>query len=309
MVLVYAHDCFLMHDTGDGHPECSDRLRAIYRRLKQDNFAYLQWREPSEILIEKLYFVHTRAYVERVLDMVPDTASVMLDNDTVLGPKSGRAALVAAGAVVDAVDAIMDGKSKRAFCAVRPPGHHAEADHAMGFCIFNNIAIGAMHALNRHGVERVAIIDFDVHHGNGTQHSLQSDPRVFFASMHQSPLYPGTGSMFERGDHNNVLNIPLRPSSRGDDLRTVVTTMLVPSLAAFQPQLVMVSAGFDAHTDDPLANLQFCCDDYGWLTTELITIADNYANGRLVSVLEGGYNLTALADSAAAHVAALSTNI
>ena len=216
---------------------------------------------------------------------------------------------MAAGAVVDAVDAIIQGDAKRAFCAVRPPGHHAETDHAMGFCIFNNIAIGAMHALEHHGLERGAVIDFDVHHGNGTQHSLQSDRRVFFVSTHQSPLYPGTGSMFERGDYNNVLNIPLSLNSNGDDLRTVVNSMIVPSLEAFQPQLVMVSAGFDAHADDPLANLRFSCDDYGWLTTELIKIADNYANGRLVSVLEGGYNLTALADSAAAHVAALSTEL
>lgn len=305
MVLIFAHDDFLDHDTGQGHPERPDRLRAVYQRLKQDDFAELVWREPAVADPSLTHLAHDPAYVDRVLAAIPDYDLAYLDGDTVVSPESGQAALRAVGAVVDAVDQVLEGDTRRVFCAIRPPGHHAEYDQAMGFCLFNNIAIAAKYAVEKRGLDRVAIVDFDVHHGNGTQHILEDDARIFFASTHESPLYPGTGQASEQGGHNNVLNIPLRSQTDGAEFRRVFQSELLPRLDAFKPQLMLISAGFDAHQDDPLATLRFQADDYAWATDQLITVAETYAEGRVVSTLEGGYNLTALADSVAAHVKSL----
>jgi acetoin utilization deacetylase AcuC-like enzyme len=228
----------------------------------------------------------------------------MLDGDTLVSPGSREAALRAAGAVVAAVDAVVGGAASNAFCAVRPPGHHAEPDRAMGFCLFNNVVIGARHARQVHGLSRVAIIDFDVHHGNGTETQAFADKHLFYASTHQSPLYPGTGLGNDPG-HQNVVNVPLPPHAGSDEFRMAMLEEILPALRSFRPELVIISAGFDAHRDDPLAELQLTEYDYAWATDELLAVANDVAEGRLVSALEGGYNLTALARSAAAHVKAL----
>lgn len=235
---------------------------------------------------------------------VPQKGYAALDADTIVSPGSGQAALRAVGAVTSAVDAVLRGEAQNAFCAIRPPGHHAEPDQAMGFCLFNSIAIAACHAQAAHGITRVAIVDFDVHHGNGTQAAAQTDPNLFFASSHQYPLYPGTGAAEETGV-GNIVNVPLPAGSEGQTFRRAFETRILPALDAFAPELLLVSAGFDAHRADPLAGLELEEDDFGWVTARLTEAAGRHAQGRLVSVLEGGYDLKALAGSAAAHVAAL----
>jgi acetoin utilization deacetylase AcuC-like enzyme len=247
---------------------------------------------------------HPASFVEAVLGTIPPAGRHELDADTLVSPGSGEAALRAAGAVVAAVDAVVGGKAKNAFCAVRPPGHHAEAAQAMGFCIFNNIAIGALHARVAHGLARVAVIDFDVHHGNGTQHLFERDPSLFYASTHQWPLYPGTGAAEERGV-GNVVNAPLPSHSGSVEFRAAFERKILPALDRFAPELVLISAGFDAHQDDPLASLMLTEDDYAWVTAALAEVARTHAKGRIVSALEGGYDLRALAASAAVHVRAL----
>jgi acetoin utilization deacetylase AcuC-like enzyme len=227
-----------------------------------------------------------------------------LDPDTIISPGSGEAALRAAGALVAAVDAVVAGEARNAFCAVRPPGHHAEAARAMGFCLFNNVAVGAEQARKVHGMARVAVVDFDVHHGNGTQHMFEEDADLFYASTHQSPLYPGTGDAEETGV-GNIVNVPLTPMSGSREFRSAMSGIVLPALARFRPDLVMISAGFDAHADDPLASLRFLEADYEWATRQLMAVADEFCGGRVVSTLEGGYDLEALAASAAAHVRAL----
>jgi acetoin utilization deacetylase AcuC-like enzyme len=227
-----------------------------------------------------------------------------LDGDTVLSPGSGAAALHAAGAVAAAVDAVVKGDLKNAFCAVRPPGHHAERDLAMGFCIFNNVAVGAAQALDACGLDRVAIFDFDVHHGNGTQHIFDHDPRVLYASTHQSPLYPGTGAKNEKGV-GNIVNAPLPPYAGSEEFRDACEEVILPALEKFRPDLILISAGFDAHRNDPLASLEFETEDYAWVTDELVGLAKTVCGGRIVSTLEGGYDLNALAESVTAHVYAL----
>src|SRR6202035_5184369 len=229
---------------------------------------------------------------------------VGIDADTILSPASGAAALRAAGAVVAAVDAVVSKEADNAFCAVRPPGHHAEPQRAMGFCLFNNAAIGALRAREVHGLARVAVVDFDVHHGNGTQAAFEADRSLFYASTHQYPLYPGTGSASETGV-GNIVNVPLRPMSGSSQFRAAMTERILPALDAFRPELVLISAGFDAHRSDPLAQLLFDEEDYTWITEKLIEIADRRAGGRLVSTLEGGYDLPALGASAAAHIRVL----
>jgi acetoin utilization deacetylase AcuC-like enzyme len=235
---------------------------------------------------------------------VPAAGHAAIDADTIVSPGSGEAALRAAGAVIAAVDAVMTGEALNAFCAVRPPGHHAERDRAMGFCLFNNVAVGAYHARAAHGIDRVAAIDFDVHHGNGTQDIFWSDPNLLYASTHQSPLYPGTGARGERGV-GNIFNVPLRAGSGTQEFRAAVEAVILPALESFAPDLVLISAGFDAHSDDPLAGLEFVAADYAWVTRQLVDLARRHCNGRIVSSLEGGYDLKALGESAAAHVGAL----
>ncbi len=300
--LLYTHPACLAHDPGNGHAECPQRLAAVLDALRTE-FPILPWRTAPDALHSQLARVHHDALIASVLDE-PVHGHRRLDPDTVMSAGSAGAALRCAGAGIAAVDALMAGHAKRAFCAVRPPGHHATADVAMGFCLFNSIAVAAAHALEAHGLQRVAIADFDVHHGNGTQDIFVADPRVHYLSSHQSPLYPGTGAEDERGV-GNIHNVPLPPRAGSAAFRAAWAEHLLPELDAFRPQLVLVSAGFDAHRLDPLAQLEAEADDFGWLTTQLRAVADRHAHGRLVSMLEGGYSMEALRACSVAHVGAL----
>jgi len=302
--LLYTHPACLEHDPGPYHPESPARLRAVLEALEAPEFAGLERREAPEAAIADLIRVHPRAFVERLLAAVPDEGHRGIDADTILSPASGRAALRAAGAVVAAVDAVVAREADNAFCAVRPPGHHAEPGRAMGFCLFNNIAIGALRAREVHGLTRVAVIDFDVHHGNGTQARFADDASLFYASTHQFPLYPGTGAASETGV-GNIVNVPLRPMSGSQEFRLAMTRTILPALDEFRPEMVLISAGFDAHRNDPLAQLLLEDTDYTWATERLLEVARQHAGGRVVAALEGGYNLSALASSAAAHLRVL----
>ncbi|NNG05932.1 MAG: histone deacetylase family protein [Inquilinus sp.] len=300
--ILFTHPACIGHDPGPGHPERPDRLRAVLAALEGEAFALLDRREAPPATIEQIARAHPAGYVERVLATVPVEGYRGLDPDTVMSPGSGDAALRAAGAVCAAVDAVFAGEARNAFCAVRPPGHHAEADRAMGFCLFNNVAVGALHARAAHGVRRVAVVDFDVHHGNGTQDIFWKDAGLFYASTHQSPLYPGTGAPHETGDAGNVLNVPLHANAASPEFRQAIGEHVLPALAAFEPELLLISAGFDGHTRDPLANLNLTEADFAWATGKLCRLAGDACNGRVVSALEGGYDLDALAASTAAHV-------
>ena len=302
-MLVYTHPACLAHDPGTGHPESPARLRAVLETLDDPRFAAIERSEAPRATREQLGRVHGAAMIDRIFASAPCEGHAQLDPDTAMSPDSLQAALRAAGAVCAAVDALIDGAGTRAFCAVRPPGHHATRDTAMGFCLFNSIAIGAAQALAR-GIERVAIVDFDVHHGNGTQDIFWNDPHVLYASTHQSPLYPGTGARSETGA-GNIVNAPLPPGAGSAQFSSAMSGIILPRLAEFRPQLLMISAGFDAHRLDPLASLNFDNDDYAWVTRELADVANAHAQGRIVSSLEGGYSLAALRESTAAHVAAL----
>jgi acetoin utilization deacetylase AcuC-like enzyme len=301
---LYTHPACLDHDPGRHHPESPARLRAVLAALDDPEFARLERCEAPEATREDLLRVHPRRHVDRILGAVPQIGHIAIDADTVLSPASGEAALRAAGAVVAAVDAVVAKEADNAFCAVRPPGHHAEPQRAMGFCLFNNAAIGALRAREAHGLSRVAVVDFDVHHGNGTQAAFETDGTLFYASTHQYPLYPGTGAASETGV-GNVVNVPLRPMAGSSQFRLGVTQRILPALDAFRPELMIVSAGFDAHRSDPLAQLMLEEADYTWVTEKLLEIADRHAAGRLVATLEGGYDRSALAASAAAHVRVL----
>ncbi len=298
---LYSHPACLEHDPGEGHPEHPGRLKAVLAAAGAEEFAGLERREAPEAdpaLIER---AHPAAYVAAVFEAIPASGHAGLDPDTIVSPGSREAALRAVGGVCAAVDAVAGGEIANAFCAVRPPGHHAEPERAMGFCLFNNIAIGALHARAEHGLGRIAVIDFDVHHGNGTQAMFEHDADLFYASTHQWPLYPGTGAESETGV-GNIVNKPLPPGAGSAEFRSAMRDHIVPALDAFAPDLVMISAGFDAHANDPLAGLNFTDDDYAWVTRELLAVADRHAGGRLVSVLEGGYDLAALASSTTAHL-------
>ncbi|MHB1057780.1 MAG: histone deacetylase family protein [Rhodanobacter sp.] len=302
---LYTHPACLQHDPGPGHAEQPARLRAVLRALDHDRYAALDRIEAPRATREQLLRVHSIAHVEHILASAPPEGGVhRLDEDTAMSPGSVEAALRAAGAAVAAVDAVLGGDARRAFCAVRPPGHHATRDRAMGFCLFNNIAVAAAHALAAYGLKRVAIADFDVHHGNGTQAIFEREPRVLFVSSHQSPLYPGSGDESERGV-GNIVNGTLSPGAGSHEFRELWDGVLLPRMQAFKPQLVLVSAGFDAHRDDPLADIRLGQEDYAWLTERLVALARIHAGGRLVSTLEGGYDLAALAASTTAHLAAL----
>ena len=304
-VLLLSHRACLQHDPGPQHPECPDRLRAVLRALEAEEFAHLIRDEAPQATVEQLTRVHPAAYVEAILGIRPEPDErVALDPDTVMSWGSAEAALRAAGAGVAGVDAVCRGEVRRVFCAVRPPGHHAEPGRAMGFCLFANAAIAARHAQAAHGLTRVAVVDFDVHHGNGTQACFERDPTLFFASSHQSPCYPGTGAPEEVGV-GNVHNAILPPGADGAAFRAAWRDLLLPALEAFGPELVVISAGFDAHARDPLAQLRVREADFAWLTAEICAVADRACGGRVVSLLEGGYDLDALASSAAAHVRTL----
>jgi acetoin utilization deacetylase AcuC-like enzyme len=256
-----------------------------------------------------LALAHDNAVIELILDEIPPVAAqrgfVQIDADTAMSPGSAQAALRAAGAVIAAVDGVAAGQFTNAFCAVRPPGHHAERARPMGFCLFNNIAVGALHARDVHGCARIAVIDFDVHHGNGTQDIFYNEPNLFYASTHQSPLYPGTGASSEHGVANNILNVPLPPGADGKAFRAAFESKILPALDAFAPDFILISAGFDAHRADPLAGLNLDESDFGWATREICKLAKKHCNGRVVSALEGGYDLDALAASSVAHLRAL----
>ena len=301
---LYTHPACLEHDPGRHHPESPARLRAVLAALDDPEFARLERREAPEAALDDLLRVHPRRHVERILGAVPRSGHVGIDADTILSPASGEAALRAAGAVVAAVDAVVSKEADNAFCAVRPPGHHAEPERAMGFCLFNNAAIGALRAREVHGLARVAVVDFDVHHGNGTQAAFETDGSLFYASTHQYPLYPGTGAASETGV-GNIVNVPLPPMSGSGRFRLGMTQRILPALDAFRPDLVLVSAGFDAHKNDPLAQLLLEEGDYTWVTEKLLEIACRHADGRLIATLEGGYDLAALGASVAAHVRVL----
>jgi acetoin utilization deacetylase AcuC-like enzyme len=304
--LLISHPSFLEHDTGPYHPERPDRLRAILGALEDPAFDALVRLAAPAASMEEMTRVHPQDYVEAILGIQPAPGEhVHVDGDTVMSQGSAEAIQRAAGAVVAGVDAVMEGKVRTAFAAVRPPGHHAAPDVPGGFCLINNAAVGARHAQAKYGVERVAIVDFDVHHGQGTQAVVEPDPSLFYASTHQYPLYPGTGSPRETGTDNNVVNVPLSAGSGSAEFRAAWSERILPLLDDFAPELVIVSAGFDAHRADPLAQLEVETEDFVWLTEELLAIADRHAQGRLVSVLEGGYDLNALAESVATHVQSL----
>ena len=300
---VYTHPACLAHDTGPDHAERPARLSAVTDALRA-GLPALDWYEAPRATRGQLLRAHAPDLLDAVLETHP-AQRILLDPDTVLSPASAEAALRAAGAAVAAVDAVLTGKTRRAFCAVRPPGHHATRDAAMGFCLFNNIAVAALHALDKYGLERVAIVDFDVHHGNGTQAIFEQDARVQFASSHQWPLYPETGARSETGI-GNIFNAPLPIEAEGILFRRAWEDVLLPAVHDFRPQLLLVSAGFDAHWRDPLAQLRLQAGDYTWITEELVALANRHCGGRIVSSLEGGYDLSALAESALAHVGALS---
>jgi acetoin utilization deacetylase AcuC-like enzyme len=303
--LLISHSACLDHLTPSGHPERPDRLRAIERALEDEKFQDLIRVEAPRGHRTAIARAHPMTYVEAVEQASPKEGLVRLDADTTMSPGSYEAALRASGGAAFAVDEVMTGAAANAFVATRPPGHHAETSTPMGFCLFNNAAIAARHAQAAHGAERVAIVDFDVHHGNGSQDIFWADKTVMYCSTHQMPLYPGTGAISERGEHDTIINAPLSAGDGGAEFREAMETAILPRVRNFAPDLVIISAGFDAHVRDPLANLNFVEADFSWVTKKLMEIAEQTARGRLVSLLEGGYDLQGLANSVAAHVTAL----
>ncbi|MGO4735597.1 histone deacetylase family protein [Bosea sp. 2KB_26] len=303
--LLITHPASLQHLTPPGHPERPDRIRVVEQALEDERFAHLARVEAPRADLDLVTLCHPRHFSEALIAASPATGLVEIEADTTMSPGSLEAALRGVGAAAHAVDEVMQGKARNAFCATRPPGHHAESVKAMGFCFFNQAAIAARHAQKAHGAERVAIIDWDVHHGNGTQEIFWNDPSVLYASTHEMPLYPGTGAPSERGEHGTIVNAALRAGDGSDAFRDAFETAVLPRVDAFQPDLVIISAGFDAHWRDPLANINLVESDFAWATQKLMAIADRRAEGRLVSILEGGYDLEALSKSTASHVLAL----
>lgn len=305
--LYYTHPEFLNHDTSAGHPESPERLKSIEQALQVPLFKKLiRIVAPLHEQVEqRLRLIHQQPMIDRVLKQkIHSDDYFPLDYDTILSAGSARAALLAVSAACDAVDKICTKQARNAFCALRPPGHHATPTQSMGFCLFNNIAIAAAYALQHYQLKRVAIVDFDVHHGNGTQAAFEHNPQVFYASSHEMPHYPGTGRPQDKGV-GNIVNVPLHSGETGESMRKKYSAIILPALRAFKPELILISAGFDAHKDDPLASIELVEDDYRWLTEEIVAVANQCCEGRVISMLEGGYNLKALGNSVAAHVKAL----
>ena len=304
--LIYTHTACFEHKPGPHHPESPERLSAVLEALKSNDFSGLVWRDAPLASDEQILLNHTAEYLAHVRAVSPSQGLRALDSgDTIMSSGTLEAAMRGVGAACAGVDDVVTGAADNVFCATRPCGHHAEADRAMGFCVFNQAAIAARHARQKHGMARVAVLDFDVHHGNGTQNSFYDHSELFYGSCHQGEFYPGTGARHETGVANNVCNIPFVRGVGSETFRSAMNQVMLPALRRFAPDLLIISAGFDAHELDPLGGLQFKDDDYHWITVELMKIADETAQGRVVSVLEGGYSLEGLASGTAAHVRAL----
>jgi acetoin utilization deacetylase AcuC-like enzyme len=303
--LLLTHPACLNHTPPPGHPERPERLRAVEEVLAAERFQYLVRELAPEGSFDSVALCHSEHQIGEIRHLAPKEGLIHIDGDTSMSPGSLEAVMRSVGGAVAAVDAVLEGKAGNAFVATRPPGHHAEVGKPMGFCFFNNAAIATRHAQRRHGVGRAAIVDFDVHHGNGTQDIFWADKTVMYCSTHQMPLFPGTGAANERGEHDTVVNAPMRPGDGRARFREAFETLILPRLRSFAPELLIISAGFDAHYRDPLANITLESADYQWVTQKLMEIADTSAGGRIVSVLEGGYDLQGLAQSVDAHVTAL----
>ena len=301
---LYENAVFLEHETPAGHPERADRLRSLNIALEHPNFSPLERVEAKIANEDAVLLAHPEEHLFAVMRQIPEEEGEInqIEADTYASPKSLQAALTAIGGAMAAVDAVMAGEISNAFVAGRPPGHHAETSKAMGFCLFNTVAIAARHAQRKFGAERVAIVDWDVHHGNGTQDIFWDDPSVLFCSTHQMPLYPGTGARDETGSKNNVVNAPLSPNVGSDHFREAFKSRVLPALQDFSPDLILISAGFDAHHRDPLAQINLVGEDFDWATGRLMEVADRFAHNRVVSLLEGGYDLEGLAESAGLHI-------
>ena len=294
----------LNHDTGNGHPENKYRIKSILERLEKKDFSSLEWSEPNSFDEGYLKKTHNSFYIDQVKKAFPKKGQFFLDGDTIISPGSKEASYDAVPSIISAVDSVKNKKLKNAFCAVRPPGHHAEYDKAMGFCIFNNVAVGANYLIDKYKTKRVAIIDFDVHHGNGTQNIFYSNKKVLYISTHQYPHFPGTGASHEKGSHNNIFNIPLAAGTNSDEYFDAYEHVL-KKLNEFKPEFIFFSAGFDAHKDDPLSNINLKSRDYFEITKRTLIASKDYCKGNIVSILEGGYDLNALAESTEEHIKGL----
>jgi acetoin utilization deacetylase AcuC-like enzyme len=303
--LLLTHRASLGHLTPPGHPERPDRIRAVDQVLGESRFDKLVRQEAPEGTLDLVRLCHDEHYVEELRRIAPDKGLIYLDGDTSMSPGTWEAVMRGVGGAVAATDAVMSGAADNAFVAMRPPGHHAETNRPMGFCLFDHAAIAARHSQRKYGIARAAVVDFDVHHGNGTQEIFWADPTMMYCSTHQMPLFPGTGASGERGEHDTIVNAPLAPNDGSAKFRAAFENLILPQLQKFAPEFIVISAGFDAHRRDPLANINLDAEDFGWVTRKLMDVATASSDGRVVSVLEGGYDLQGLKESVAAHVTAL----